>query len=66
MSKVNKSYTKRIRVTKNGKLVARTPGGNHFNGKESRKRQLSRKRGQQLTIRTKARTLFLQQAATSK
>lgn len=62
----NKSYTKRIKVTKNGKLVSRIPGGNHFNGKESRKRQLARKRGQKLSIRTKSRTLFLQQAATSK
>ena len=57
--KINKSYSKRIRVTKNGKLVARKPGGNHFNGKESRKRQLDRKRGQNVHIRTKVRTLVL-------
>ncbi len=32
--KTNKSYTKRIKVTKNGKLIARKPGQNHFNAKE--------------------------------
>jgi ribosomal protein L35 len=39
----NKSFTKRIRETKNGKLLVRTPGGNHFNAKESRAKQLNRK-----------------------
>jgi len=32
--KTNKSYTKRIRVTRKGTLVARKPGQNHFNAKE--------------------------------
>lgn len=32
--KTNKSYQKRIKVTRKGKLVARKPGQNHFNGKE--------------------------------
>ena len=33
--KTNKSYAKRLRVTRKGKIVARTPGHNHFNAKES-------------------------------
>jgi ribosomal protein L35 len=33
--KSNKSYMKRLRVTKNGKIVARAPGQNHFNAKRS-------------------------------
>lgn len=33
--KNNKSFSKRLRVTKNGKIIARTPGHNHFNAKES-------------------------------
>jgi ribosomal protein L35 len=41
----NKSYTKRVRVTPTGKLLVRNPGGNHFNAKESRDKQLARKRG---------------------
>ena len=32
--KTNKSYTKRIKVTKNGTLVARKTGQDHFNAKE--------------------------------
>lgn len=32
--KINKSYQKRIKVTRKGKLVARKPGQNHFNAKE--------------------------------
>jgi ribosomal protein L35 len=32
--KTNKSYTKRIKVTRKGKLVTRKPGQNHFNAKE--------------------------------
>jgi ribosomal protein L35 len=33
--KSNKSYSKRLRVTKKGKIVARVPGHNHFNAKRS-------------------------------
>ena len=31
--KTNKSYSKRLRVTKKGKIIARVPGQNHFNAK---------------------------------
>jgi len=33
--KSNKSYIKRLRVTKSGKIVSRVPGQNHFNAKRS-------------------------------
>ena len=33
--KTNKSYQKRLRVTRKGKVVARVPGHNHFNAKQS-------------------------------
>jgi ribosomal protein L35 len=33
--KSNKSYMKRLRISKNGKIVARAPGQNHFNAKRS-------------------------------
>lgn len=33
--KTNKSYSKRLRVTRKGKIVARVPGHNHFNAKAS-------------------------------
>ena len=33
--KGNKSFSKRLRVSKNGKIIARVPGHNHFNAKRS-------------------------------
>jgi ribosomal protein L35 len=33
--KTNKSYTKRLKVTKQGKILARKPGQCHFNAKKS-------------------------------
>lgn len=35
--KTNKSYTKRLKVSKNGKIVSRKAGQNHFNAKEGRR-----------------------------
>lgn len=46
--KTNKSFSKRIKVTRNGKLVARKPGQNHFNAKEKRSTQMTGRRSQQL------------------
>lgn len=38
--KTNKSYTKRLKITKTGKILARKPGFNHFNAKQTRTSQL--------------------------
>lgn len=43
--KTNKSYTKRIKVTKNGKMLVRKAGQNHFNAKESGRRKKQGKKG---------------------
>ncbi|MDO8594747.1 MAG: 50S ribosomal protein L35 [bacterium] len=42
--KTNKSFTKRLKVTKNGKILMRGKGQNHFNAKARRRAQLGRKR----------------------
>ncbi len=42
--KTNKSYTKRLRVTKNGKVLSRKAGQNHFNAREDRRTQISTKK----------------------
>jgi ribosomal protein L35 len=42
--KTNKSYTKRFKVTKNGKIIGRHKGQNHFNAKGSGN-AVRRKRG---------------------
>lgn len=56
--KTNKSYTKRVRVTKNGKLVARKPGQNHFNAKESGNTRRNKRRAVSLTISQRIRRRF--------
>jgi ribosomal protein L35 len=57
--KTNKSYSKRIKVTKNGKLVARKPGQNHFNAKQSGTQRQARKRTQTLTLSKRITRRFL-------
>ena len=57
--KTNKSFTKRLKVTKKGKVVARKSGHNHFNAKESRSKQLDKKRGQEFKITNKSASRFL-------
>ncbi|HMA78468.1 MAG TPA: 50S ribosomal protein L35 [Candidatus Paceibacterota bacterium] len=57
--KTNKSYTKRIKVTKNGKLVARKPGQNHFNARQSGQQRLRRKRTQLLSLPKRVTRRFL-------
>jgi ribosomal protein L35 len=57
--KTNKSYTKRLKLTKNGKIIARKPGFNHFNAKQSRSKQLSGKVGQAFTIKNKDKSHLL-------
>jgi len=44
MTKTNKSLSKRVRVTKTGKVLARRPGLGHFNAKVRRAKQLQNKR----------------------
>lgn len=57
--KTNKSYTKRLRVTRNGKVIARVPGHNHFNAKESGRSHAARKRTVELNMSIQDRSRFL-------
>lgn len=57
--KTNKSFTKRIKVTKNGKIVARKPGQNHFNARQTGQQRLRRKRTQLLNFSNKISARFL-------
>ncbi|MFA6006771.1 MAG: 50S ribosomal protein L35 [Candidatus Paceibacterota bacterium] len=57
--KTKKSMSKRFRVTKNGKVIGRKPGQNHFNAKESRSKQLRNKRGVELEVRRKELSSYL-------
>ena len=64
--KTNKSFTKRIKITRKGKLVARKPGQDHFNAKEKRSTQLSGKRTQSLNFPAKVMQRYITTASSSK
>jgi ribosomal protein L35 len=57
--KTNKSFTKRLRVTKKGKVLARVAGHNHFNAKRSGKERQHKARihGLEFTAAEKSRFL---------
>lgn len=57
--KTNKSYSKRLKVTKNGKIISRTPGFNHFNAKQSRTTQLAGRKGNTFVIKNKPKSHLL-------
>ncbi len=57
--KTNKSYSKRIRVTRNGKLVARARGQNHFNAKQSGTKRAGKRRAISLTLTARVKRRFL-------
>ncbi len=57
--KTNKSFSKRIRVTKKGKLVVRKAGQNHFNARERTARSLDKRRTMNVTMNRESRARFL-------
>ncbi|MCK5059605.1 MAG: hypothetical protein KAR00_00435 [Candidatus Pacebacteria bacterium] len=57
--KTKKSYTKRLKVTKKGKILGRKPGQNHFNAKRSGQEHISRKRMSPFPMNNKAKSRFL-------
>jgi ribosomal protein L35 len=57
--KTNKSYAKRLKVSKNGKVIARKPGQNHFNAKESGRSQIAKARSTSFTMSNKYKSRFL-------
>jgi len=57
--KTNKSFTKRLKITKTGKILSRKSGINHFNAKKSRSKQLGKKRHGTLMMSSKERARFL-------
>lgn len=58
-TKTNKSFTKRLKVSKNGKISSRKTGQNHFNAKESRRSQLNKKKSTPFQISNKDRAFYI-------
>lgn len=61
--KTNKSYTKRLKITKNGKIIARKIGQNHFNSKENGRSKISKKRTVGYVISNKDRSKYITTAS---
>lgn len=57
--KTNKSFSKRIRVTRKGKLVVRKAGQDHFNAKERGRTKNVKKRAQAIKLTSGSRRRFL-------
>ncbi len=57
--KTNKSYTKRLKVTKTGKILAKKSGGNHYNAREKRTDQLARRKWGRINLKNKIKNRFL-------
>lgn len=57
--KTNKSFMKRFKVTKNGKILARQPGQNHFNAKERSRKSMGKKRMVTVFMDNKSKSRFL-------
>lgn len=57
--KTKKSLTKRLKITKTGKLLGRKPGFNHFNAKQSRTTQLAGRKTKEFKLKNKARSFLL-------
>lgn len=60
--KTNKSLSKRLKVTRTGKVLARVGGQNHFNAKESRVSQLAKKKNVEIKLSPKVMSLNLPHA----
>jgi ribosomal protein L35 len=57
--KTNKSFTKRLRVTRKGKILARTAGHNHFNAKRSGRERLRKSKDHGMEMTNVLRSRFL-------
>jgi len=57
--KTNKSFKKRLKITKKGKIIARKSGFNHFNARQSSTTRLTGRKGQEFTLSNKNKSRFL-------
>jgi len=57
--KTNKSFKKRLKVSKNGKVSSRKQGQNHFNAKERRGQKSAKGRSSIVPMTNKSRSRFL-------
>ena len=56
---MNKSFAKRLKVTRGGKLLARKPGQNHFNAKAPRSKMLAKRKSRSITFSKKTTQRYI-------
>jgi ribosomal protein L35 len=59
MTKTNKSFQKRLKITRTGKVLSRKAGQNHFRAKSKRKKQMDQKRLRNFNISKKTLSRYL-------
>jgi len=59
MLKTNKSLTKRIKVTKNGKLKVRKAGRNKYNSRETTSERMAKKKMQDFKLPAKVKATMM-------
>jgi len=57
--KTNKSFKKRIKVTKTGKLIMRRKAQNHYNAKDSGTTTIAKRRTTEMPMTAKSQSRFL-------
>ena len=57
--KTNKSFLKRLKITKTGKLIGRKSGQNHFNAKERHGKKTVKGHGSEFHMSQKSRSRYL-------
>ena len=57
--KTNKSFAKRFKITKSGKILSRKAGQNHFNAKERSRTSMGKRRMTVVHMDNKAKSRFL-------
>lgn len=57
--KTNKSYKKRLKLTRSGKIVARAKGQNHYNAKDSGTDTIAKRRTKNISMTNKSQSRFL-------
>ena len=57
--KTNKSYSKRLKLTKSGKLLGRKTGQDHFNSKESNRQKTGKGGKAEFHMSNKERSRYL-------
>ena len=58
-TKTHKSYLKRLKVTRTGKILARAKGQNHFNARERTNTSINKRKMQGIKMSNKVRSRFL-------